>query len=272
MCTVSWRHEEDGYLLFFNRDERRLRGKALPPRPAESSSGMPYLAPIDPDAGGTWLAVNAGGTTLGLLNHYAADRVWRHRRSSATERIDGRSLAEASSGDTEAPHPETVSRGLIIPQLVSATDPDEIRTELGRLVESRSYRPFVLLAVFDRPGIGAHRHVWDGAALRSDEGIAAPLSSSSFETDRVVGGRRARFPDLHGLDPAEAERRMEAFQRGHEPFRGPESVCMHRPDARTVSLSRIEVRRDRVGFRYGDGPACRAVLDEGLSLSRSAAT
>ena len=70
MCTVTWVHSQAGYELFFNRDERTGRGPESPACEAETN-GVRWLAPRDSDAGGTWLAVNEHGLTLGLLNGYA---------------------------------------------------------------------------------------------------------------------------------------------------------------------------------------------------------
>ena len=57
------------YHLFFNCDELRTRGPALPPRMHEAR-GLRFLAPIDTDAGGSWLGVNELGLSIGLVNYY----------------------------------------------------------------------------------------------------------------------------------------------------------------------------------------------------------
>ncbi|PWT90672.1 MAG: hypothetical protein C5B56_05030, partial [Proteobacteria bacterium] len=67
MCTVSWVHQPDGYHLLCNRDEKRTRGVASGPR-LQRCGGVNYLAPMDPDFGGTWIATNEFGISLCLLN------------------------------------------------------------------------------------------------------------------------------------------------------------------------------------------------------------
>src|ERR1041385_4608949 len=52
-----------------NRDERRTRAPATPPE-RRTLDGVPVLAPRDGEAGGTWIAVNAFGHTLALLNRW----------------------------------------------------------------------------------------------------------------------------------------------------------------------------------------------------------
>ena len=67
MCTASWLTEGDRFHFFFNRDERRTRAIALPPEQRQAH-GVAYLAPIDPDSGGTWFAATERGLILALLN------------------------------------------------------------------------------------------------------------------------------------------------------------------------------------------------------------
>src|SRR5262245_12838820 len=72
MCTVSWLHQRDGYILLCNRDERRTRKPASGPRIA--GGVVRYIAPVDGDHGGSWIGVNHLGLTLCLLNRYGK---WR---------------------------------------------------------------------------------------------------------------------------------------------------------------------------------------------------
>ena len=48
----------------------------------------------------------------------------------------------------------------------------------------------------------------------------------------------------------------------HEPERGPLSVCMHRPEARTVSRTLVEVAGDSAAMRYLDGSPCEPAAPE----------
>ena len=52
---------------FANRDEKRTRGEALARRIRECG-GVRYVAPIDADFGGTWIAANEFGVSVCLLN------------------------------------------------------------------------------------------------------------------------------------------------------------------------------------------------------------
>src|SRR4051812_25136028 len=70
MCTVSWSHESDGgYQLLCNRDEKRTRKSAVAPG-LRTAGGTRFIAPLDGDFGGTWIAVNEHGVSICLLNRY----------------------------------------------------------------------------------------------------------------------------------------------------------------------------------------------------------
>ena len=67
MCTVTFIPVVDRVFLTSNRDEKRLRPAALPPRHYPSESGA-LLYPTDAAAGGTWAALHEQGHVAILLN------------------------------------------------------------------------------------------------------------------------------------------------------------------------------------------------------------
>ncbi|NIP92410.1 MAG: hypothetical protein GWO24_02620, partial [Akkermansiaceae bacterium] len=70
MCTLTWwRGTAGSYEVFFNRDEKRTRSIADPPRVHERD-GVRFLAPLDPDGGGTWMLANDRGLLVCLLNRW----------------------------------------------------------------------------------------------------------------------------------------------------------------------------------------------------------
>jgi hypothetical protein len=84
MCTVTWVHDDEGYRLFCNRDELNTRTLAEPPKVFERD-GVRFLAPRDPDFGGTWISVNEAGLTVCLLNGAnIGGGVSAHRNSPAS--------------------------------------------------------------------------------------------------------------------------------------------------------------------------------------------
>lgn len=250
MCTATWRFSPDGdgwaLDLGFNRDERRSRPRARPPRVVRSADGLPFIAPMDPVGGGSWLALNAAGLCLGLLNHYEPE---------------GRSPTGVA----------TISRGQLVWRLAALPDAEGVRAGLRRILEGERPQPFDLLLA----KAGKFRQVlrlrWDGETLREEDLSEGPplISSSAHDPRNVVAGRLAQHSAISGGGPLDAAA-MLAFHRSHRPVRGARSVCMHRPDARTVSYSQLRVASGELSFRYAAGAPCRARLGPPLCLERQA--
>lgn len=219
MCTVSWLHQPGGYHLLCNRDEKRTRGIAHPPRVFEGA-GVKYLAPTDADFGGTWIAVNEHGISLCLLN--------------------------GSS------RPAQRSRGLLIPELIWIRSIDDC-VFLLRHSDLSPFAPFVLLML--EPGGPATVGIWDGAQLAVDLDARAPLTSSSYDPDGVRRERLLEFARLKPVDPASLYR----FHASHTGSSGAHAPCMHRSDAETVSFSEVIVRNGEIRFHYlPTAPCARA--------------
>jgi hypothetical protein len=234
MCTVSWLREPGTFRLFFNRDERRSRKPALPPE-IRRKGGTRFLAPRDGDFGGSWLGVNEHGVCLGLLNGYLAD--------------DDRKTEPAGGW---------VSRGLLLTDLLDLPAVTALRARLERR-DLASFRSF-LLAGFQLDG-GSLLASWNGGALRFQSPIdhLNPLVSSSFATEQVRQSRIRLFHQMARRAESRSERLHLEYHASHHPSSGPYSPCMHRPDAETVSFSRIEVVPGRVRFHYVPHSPCRGL-------------
>jgi len=220
-----------GFEVFFNRDERRTRLPATPPA-ARLADDTRFLAPLDGDFGGTWLAANEWGVVLALLN------------GAAPSGASARSFT---------------SRGLLVTSLAASRSTAEAVDRLSR-VDLAQFRPF-LLVVLDAAGDRRIASLRSGTlALDPDADLALPVVSSSFDTEEVVRGRRLRFHELLGA-AGKGERRAVhlTYHADHAPTAGPRSVCMHRPDAETVSFSRIEVEPRAIRFLYWPVSPCRAL-------------
>jgi hypothetical protein len=223
MCTVTWLRPRRGeYSVFFNRDEQRRRAAAHPPR-EQNRGGVRFLAPVDGEAGGTWLAASERGITLGLLNYYEAEHGWR------------------------AQHPS--SRGLLLLSLIDTPDIGEITRRL-RDARPESYHPFILVA-FDPDGL-TRTHRWDGhhLSVRDLAEDELPLTTSSFDTDAVVGRRRLMFQRMRETKHGLRDETLQNFHDSRDTHGGAYSVCMTRDDAQTVSFSRVSVTPQQVSFLY----------------------
>ncbi len=238
MCTVSWLPSAGGYTLYFNRDERRTRAPSAPPGLRERD-GVRFLAPLDGDFGGTWIAANEFGLTLSLLNRY---------------------------GDSAGPPPaHPVSRGRLVLDLAPAAGQAELEARLSRL-DLAAYQPFTLVAAAaDAPVWLA---AWNGRTLALGR-HAAPgliLTSSAFDEPGVAASRRRVFEEV--LREGVTEDGLAALHRSHLPARGPFSICMHRGDAETQSLSRITVTASAVSFAHVPDAPCRGQESAALRLPR----
>ncbi len=67
MCVLTILPHNNGFILTSNRDESAKRAQATLPQ-FKDIGGQRMLMPIDPHAGGTWLAASETGRTIVLLN------------------------------------------------------------------------------------------------------------------------------------------------------------------------------------------------------------
>lgn len=242
MCTVSWIYDKSGYELFFNRDEKRARLAATSPA-LISQDGVPYLAPTDGDFGGTWIAVNDHGITVCLLN--------------------GANLTGSPGDECNAKQ----SRGWLIPRLIASPSVSALRERFSS-VDCFAFAAFTL-AIFE-PRRPAAFIEWDGrsSTFQFDDSPCGTLTSSSYNTVAVRASRQKEWREFLCDAPVDASRLAE-FHSSHLPSRGPYSICMHRPDAETVSYSHIGVSSSAVEFSYSPGAPCLGLPEVSILISRS---
>lgn len=228
MCTATWFHDRNGLELYFNRDERRSRAPAAPPG-LRRRGEVRFVAPLDGDFGGTWIAVSERGLVVCLLNGYA-----------------GADPPPPGEGGFE-------TRGALVASLIDSRTPDDLERRLRESALER-FRSFAL-AFFDGRGEVRLAH-WSSSRLRVEAGLDGrePLVSSSFEATAVRESRVALFHRLRGGWHGSRSELHRRYHASHCPQRGAYSPCMHRPDAHTVSFSRIVVGETEIEFHYTDGP------------------
>jgi len=240
VCTVSWVHQHRGYDLLCNRDEKRTRATAFAPRVVECG-GVRYIAPIDPDSGGSWLSANDFGLSLCLLNGQPEFEPVGSRRS----------------------------RSLLIRDLAWAPSAGECGL-WTRQLDLRPFSPFSLVIL--EPGRSAILARWDGSELVIDSAGDAhmPLTSSFYDADGVRRSRlnefASRLSPARPLDPA----LLYWFHSSHGGKPDAYSTCMHRSDAETVSFSWVIVTREAIRFLYSPGAPCRSRASEQQILPRAA--
>jgi len=237
MCTVSWFTTENGYELFFNRDESKQRTEALAPEKF-SGSAANFLSPTDVQGGGSWVASNQFGLTVCLLNLYTD--------------ID---LVESE---------HYLSRGKIIRDIAGFVSLREVYQHVAQY-DLSMFRTFRVFAI-DSSGKNILIS-WNGIELTLENDVVAPKSSSSVDTQKVVSGRKKLFTEL-GLKDSHERDDFFAYQRGHEPNKN-YSVCVHREFTQTVSLSHIVVDQDNVIFDYYNGSPCESFEPVSQKITRT---
>lgn len=220
MCTVSIVPTTDGCRVVCNRDERRTRPIARPPRqwPSETSCA---IYPEDPASGGTWIGVNDSGMVAALLN----------RTSTA-------------GAGTRPVH----SRGRIVPELLGYASLDHA-VKAAEMLDDRAFEPFrlvvlqhltVVVITCDATGIS-----------KAIVPVGSPLmfTSSSLGDALAEPPRRALFEELVCASDDWLCGQFR-FHR-HQWPKSPElSVQMARADALTVSRTTIDVTSKTIAVGY----------------------
>jgi len=233
VCTVTWEQYQNGYRMLFNRDERVTRATGSGPRIVEHQ-GIRAIMPIDNQAGGSWIAVNDLGLGVCLINNYGAEQ--------------------------RLPKIDPPSRGKLVAELAFATNQKQALEMLNALNPQR-FNPFDIF-VFDSRGIPACRR-WDGVHFSEANNPDNFAFSTGFDTEGVVGNRRQLYHQWiqEGWD-------LRDYHRSHIPRAGSYSVCMHREDAATQSMSEIRVESASVQMTYWPGPPCTTAAIAPVTLKR----
>ena len=237
MCTVSWIHDRDGYQLLCNRDEKLTRKSAQEPRLAVRNETR-FLAPVDGDFGGTWIATNEFGVSVCLLNG---------------ANLTGSEIHAAAPG---------CSRGLLLLDLIPLASVAAICDRL-RETGLSAFAPFTLAAL--EPARPVAILEWDRSkkTLLFEGARRFMLTSSSFDSEEVRRCRQEEHSHVHDNEG------LFGFHRSHAPARSAYSTCMHRADAKTVSFSWIQVSRKETDFFYTPGAPCENLPGVRLKLARS---
>ncbi len=240
MCTLIaavGQYPDCPLLVAANRDER-LERPAAPPTvwPGEPR----FLAPLDVQAKGTWLGLNAHGLFVGITNRFGA-----------------------------AVDPSRPSRGQLVVQALRARSAESLHAWLQRIGPA-DYNPFHLLYA-DR----AHAFVtwFDGARV-----FHQPLAPGvHVVTERSLGGDdRSRTESIRrlweALPPGEPSvEALRALLSWHRPEDPAGSVCVHVPQLGTRSSLVLKVRAtlEASDWWWAEGAPCQAPHVDGGALLRT---
>ncbi len=230
MCTVTiipW-GKTGGFRLLANRDERRSRAVAQPPRVAAFGRRRAAM-PIDPQGGGTWVAVNDAGLAMTLLNYYL---------------------------DVRVPMTGPRSRGLIIPQLLHHAAARDAAEQAAQ-IDTEQYGPFRLVMI-DREYIAEVTS--DGRAMcERRDGRPRLYVSSGLGDDVVAEARGELFNTMFDAPPSQWPDRQDALHRHQWPDRPGVSVCMSRPEAGTLSMTEVTADESQATMRYYGAPPNQSI-------------
>jgi hypothetical protein len=242
MCTVSWLRESQGYVLLCNRDERHTRKPGSGPRVGDVR-GVSFIAPVDGDHGGSWIGTYQFCLTLCLLNRYGD---WKPDRNR-----------------------DYTSRGLLLVDLLDCQGSQHLSARLNH-IELDRFQPFTMLALsVDEP---AALIEWTGLewTIQLDAELRMPITSSSLKDPNLSPMRRKVFAEMASQRGSIDPELLRQFHRSHLPERGPHSICMHRNDAATVSLTIVTVGPASVEFLHHPKSPCLKATEEEVSLKRTA--
>jgi hypothetical protein len=224
MCTltlVPYRDgREPGLRIACNRDESITRLAALPQQLRKFGERTAIL-PIDADTDGTWIAVNDAGLVAVVLNRNPTPP-----NASAAK----------------------LSRGSIVPYLMHCDDLPSAQ-QLAFDLNGYCFAPFRLIL--------ANRHevsVITGGEQPNELSERSPLVlprmfTSSGLGDQVVEKPRSELFDRCIRSGTVRDRQLD-FHRHSWPEQTHLSVCMRRNDARTVSLTLIDLKSDSAQLTY----------------------
>lgn len=238
MCSVSWLLEENGYQVFFNRDEQKTRALAMPPKQYQVN-GVDIIMPLDPTGGGSWISINEFGLSLCLLNNYQGI----------------------------VPDGPLISRGLLLKNMSSSRNIAQL-TEAFHRLELSSFAPFTLLAF--APNLTQHNGVvvaykWDGVQQSIVE-TDSPLFSSGVDLARVQAYRQAKYDQL--ISTGKNQQNLLMFHSHHHSEQPHLGTCMHRSDAHTVSFTHLRNRHGQASMFYAPGAPFEPIKPEQINQQR----
>ncbi|MBE9548035.1 MAG: NRDE family protein [Proteobacteria bacterium] len=235
MCTLSWKPQDSGYLLLFNRDESRLRSAASPPL-VHQHKKVKFLAPTDTQHGGTWLLVNEYGISIALLNNYAASEAIANMDDSVRS-----------------------SRGLLPLACADYADVAAVMEHLQSM-HLGNYPPFHLVAM----GVDeAMVFTWNGQGyqLTKLNPFGGMLTSSAYNSTGIAVSRSELFLAMVGEMASAKADHLENFH-WYRSDDGATGIRMLREDACTHSISRITVSFPDQMIRYQYSPQKEIHPDE----------
>lgn len=234
MCTVSFLPVPGGALICSNRDEKKQRASALPPRWYQVN-GANLLFPKDPDGQGTWISMKSNGHMAVLLNG-----AWKKHVPE---------------------YPYRKSRGLVFLEICSA---DQLLEGFDQ-VNLDQIEPFTVVVFQD--GI-LQENIWDGNSKTTR--YLSPLqahiwSSVTLYEEAAIIRRRNWFRNWLAEHPEPDAAALQLFHRfGGEGDTSNDLRMNRQNEMLTVSITCMEWLQEKASMYYTDlqnGEQFEVVLD-----------
>ena len=222
MCTVSFVNANGKIILSSNRDEKVLRPNAIEPR-NYSINNKNIIFPKDPQAGGTWFAVDEKGTVLVLLN--------------GAKEIHKRVL------------PYRKSRGLIVLDMISSLSP----IEFWQKIDLDNIEPFTIV-LFQNKELFQLR--WNGIEkemLLLDVTKNHVWSSATLYPSAIRESRMNWFYTFINENPIITEKEMLRFHRHTEEGNQEYGLVINRnEELKTLSITQAIIAQNNVAINHYD--------------------
>lgn len=209
-----------------NRDEFLSRPSSGPTR--ETHEGITILAPVDLQAGGTWIGANSAGLLVAITNRAGTP-----------------------------PDKTRVSRGALVQRALRHSSLDAAAKEVSQL-EAATHNPFHLILANSHSATLFIHHGNHIAQQRLCQGVHV-ITERSFNT---VSAQRELWlrQRLEAMDPSDGESVLQLLRSHHDP--DPiANVCIHLPDlgygTRSSSVIDVIPSESQIRYRFADGPPCQ---------------
>lgn len=222
MCTVSFVYSKGKVIISSNRDEKILRPTAIEPR-NYFINNKKVIFPKDPQAGGTWFAIDENGIVLVLLN--GANEKHQHRP------------------------PYRKSRGLIVLDMISSLSPKDFWIE----IDLRNIEPFTLV-LFQNKELFQLR--WNGIEKETiimDAHKNHVWSSVTLYSKTIRENRSEWFYSFLDSNSEISEKEMLHFHRYTEDENQENGLVINRNDElKTLSITQAVIEENKISVLYFD--------------------
>jgi len=228
MCTVTFVPKRSGCLVAMNRDDLRSRERALAPE-VRTVGSTQAVYPME-IGGGTWCGANAHGLIFTLLNWHVAKGTKQR------------------------------TRGEVIPSVLPCSNLQDVESKLEQM-RFDGMLPFRLIG-FSTVEKAIREWRWNGTMLAqiSHSWKLGHWFSSGMSDECAESTRRPVCVAAQRQASAGSAAWVRRLHRSHVPERGAFSICVHRPDAATLSYTEFLSTPRSTTVRYISGNPCERKL------------